>query len=127
MSCIDSESKEDYDDPLTHIPLPLRQSGLVVVESVMDAIHSIVTENIIPSFFPSDDNNTASINDMMMVQVHNDDVHTYEEVVSALITVCGLSHSMAETLTGEVDNNGSAIAFQGKYTFTIIYILTTYA
>ena len=41
--------------------------------------------------------------------IHNDDVHTYDEVAAALRTIFGLSPSVAAALTEEVDRNDQAV------------------
>ena len=50
--------------------------------------------------------------DMSLV-LHNDDVHTYHDVTSALQQVCGKSASDATTLTAAVDREGQALAMSG--------------
>jgi len=47
------------------------------------------------------------------VILFNDEVHTFDEVISQLIKATACDHSKAESLAWEVHNNGKAMVFQG--------------
>ena len=44
----------------------------------------------------------------------NDDVHTFDEVITQLIKATGCSESKAEALAWEVHTNGKAMVFTGE-------------
>jgi ATP-dependent Clp protease adapter protein ClpS len=50
------------------------------------------------------------------VILFNDEVHTFEEVISQIIKATGCSTSLAESLTWEVHSAGKATVFEGEMT-----------
>lgn len=48
------------------------------------------------------------------VILFNDEVHTFDEVISQLIKATRCSQSKAESLAFEVHNNGKAVVFSGE-------------
>ena len=48
------------------------------------------------------------------VILFNDEVHTFDEVITQLIKATGCSQSKAEALAFEVHNNGKAVVFSGE-------------
>lgn len=49
------------------------------------------------------------------VILYNDEIHTFEEVITQLIKATGCSQSEAEKLTLKVHNEGKARVFEGSF------------
>jgi ATP-dependent Clp protease adapter protein ClpS len=50
------------------------------------------------------------------VILFNDEVHTFEEVITQIIKATGCDTAKAEALTWEVHNTGKAMVFEGEIT-----------
>ncbi len=48
------------------------------------------------------------------VILFNDEIHTFDEVITQLIKAIKCSHAKAEALAWEVHNNGRAVVFSGE-------------
>lgn len=95
-------------DPTSAVPAELKRGFKAVVEAVVGVIASYST-SIVRGFQNKQDNCFLSlVNENLAVRLHNDDVHTYAEVIHAL-TSFGLNRQRANILTTEVDQNGYAL------------------
>jgi len=52
--------------------------------------------------------------DPARVILFNDDIHTFDEVITQLIKATGCTSTRAEELALEVHNNGKAVVFAGE-------------
>ncbi len=50
------------------------------------------------------------------VILFNDEIHTFEEVITQIIKATGCDQSRAEAITWEVHNAGKAVAYEGEIT-----------
>lgn len=108
-------------DPLTVIPADLLKGSRAVIAGVLGVITSYAAGTV-RGFETYDDN--CYVNEAktaieqgrepskLKVRLHNDDMHTYEEVTDALIAY-HISSSVAQAMTATVDIDGEASVFVG--------------
>lgn len=57
----------------------------------------------------------TEINAPWRVILYDDDIHTFDEVISQIIKATGCGHGKAEELTWKVHNEGKATVFEGEF------------
>lgn len=109
-------------DPLTVIPPNLLKGSRAVIAGVLGVITSYAVGTV-RGFEKYEDN--CYVNDAkvaseqgrepskLKVRLHNDDMHTYDEVTDALIAF-NISSSVAQAMTATVDIDGEASVFVGE-------------
>lgn len=109
-------------DPLSVIPADLLKGSRAVIAGVLGVITSYAVGTV-RGFESYKDN--CYVNDAkaaseqgrepskLKVRLHNDDMHTYEEVTDALIAF-SISSSVAQAMTTTVDIDGEASVFVGE-------------
>jgi ATP-dependent Clp protease adapter protein ClpS len=109
-------------DPLTVIPANLMKGSRAVIAGVLGVITSYAVGTV-RGFEKYEDN--CYVNDAkvaseqgrepskLKVRLHNDDMHTYDEVTDALIAF-NISSSVAQAMTATVDIDGEASVFVGE-------------
>lgn len=66
--------------------------------------------------------NSSSADHVNLIgKLHNDDIHSFEDVIQALRNVVGLSHDASVALTTKVDRDGEAIILQGRESIKPIF------
>lgn len=109
-------------DPLTALPAELLKGFRAVVAAVVGVIVSYSTgtvrgyESFADNIFVNEAKKINKLNGTafkLKVRLHNDDVHTYDEVINAL-TAFDVSNKVAQALTSAVDQEGEAIVFVGE-------------
>jgi ATP-dependent Clp protease adaptor protein ClpS len=67
----------------------------------------------------------TSIKEPAKVVLFNDEVHTFDEVISQIIKATRCDTAKAEALTWEVHNTGKAVVFEGEMTrcIEVSYVL----
>lgn len=109
-------------DPLTALPADLLKGFQAVVMGVVGVIVSYSTatvrgyESYADNIYVKEAKKINMLNGTALklkVRLHNDDVHTYDEVTRAL-TALEFSSKVAHTLTVAVDQEGEAIVFVGE-------------
>ena len=102
----------DESDPLTGVPPHIINATTSVVQAVLEDLasylHAIHASFLDPQrgtmpFQPSDD---------IVVTIHNDDVHTYQQVERVVISICKVDKVKARQLTTEVDKLGGLAVFR---------------
>jgi len=61
-----------------------------------------------------DEDQDVSLEKPAKVILFNDEIHTFEEVISQIIKATGCERQHAESLTWEVHNSGKANVFEGE-------------
>lgn len=61
------------------------------------------------------DSHGTGLSEICQVVIHNDNVNTFDHVITSLIVVFGHSQSIAEKITWEAHNKGKAIAEVEEY------------
>ena len=111
-------------DPLTVLPADLLKGFRAVVAGVVGVIVSYSTGTVRGLESYADNSfvfEAERINELkgkpvkLKVRLHNDDVHTYEEVILAL-TSFDISNSLAQAMTVAVDQEGEASIITGEVT-----------
>jgi ATP-dependent Clp protease adapter protein ClpS len=109
-------------DPLAVIPADLLKGSRAVIAGVLGVITTYAVGTV-RGFESYEDN--CYVNDAKLateqgrepsklkVRLHNDDMHTYEEVTDALIAF-NISSSVAQVMTTTVDIDGEASVFVGE-------------
>jgi hypothetical protein len=114
-NCTEHQPKEEDENynPVDDLPQEVIQGFRAVLQGCLSWI-SIFVILLVRSFEPLDNNqlvelmrNTLSTYPAIL-RVHNDDVHSYDEVIRAFKNL-GFSHAQAENLTRQVDTEGSAM------------------
>jgi hypothetical protein len=111
-NCTDHQPKSDDHDPSESFPEGLKQAFRAVVQGIL----TVATEYAVIStrgMEPLDKNILVKMmkeyqpTDNMIVRVHNDDIHTYDQVTQAFLR-CGVDSMQARSLTEKVDKEGAA-------------------
>lgn len=120
-------------DPIMSLPPPLLDG----ISAVLDGIFLVASKLLCQStnaFLSLQHNqyilnnkieNSSQLKEHFQVRLHNDDIHSYDDVTSALLACgIGISNQNAATLTTAVDKDGYAIAWTGNdlNTLTRVYI-----
>jgi hypothetical protein len=111
-------------DPLTAVPSELSRGFRAVLQGVVGVIVSYVTTTVrgYESYSSNEfvhaslkrGNAGGSLQDRieLVARLHNDDVHTFDEVIQAL-TNCGLDYSSSTRITTAVDREGEGLIYRG--------------
>lgn len=108
-------SGEDTKDLTSLLPLPLRENLSAVLKSLM----RLLTNHCIQTLLGHNPRCEIGLQGeeeegVFVLRLHNDDVHDFEEVTTALMT-CGMTRIQATGLTNKVDREGSAAVRQGAW------------
>ena len=110
--------KESNINPLTVVPMELYRGLRAVFRGIMGFIISYVTsctrgfDNWTNNIYVQDLNAASSACAKLVLRLHNDDVHTYDDVTGALTSI-SIPTSRARELTLNVDKNGHAVVKSG--------------
>jgi len=77
----------------------------------MDILHEIIDRHQ-TELDPSTSDET-SVEQPLKVILFNDEIHTFDEVISQLIKATGCTSTRAEALAWEVHTTGKAVCFEG--------------
>ncbi len=102
-------------DPSDSLPSLLRKGVRAVMRGVVGVLSSFACAYS-RGFHPWNENDFAhssADSEKLLVYLHNDDKHSYQEVTEALMG-CGVSSVEAAELTEKVDKDGRACAAQGS-------------
>jgi ATP-dependent Clp protease adapter protein ClpS len=107
-------SSQDEIDPLTAVPEGLLKGFKAVVCAAIGIIVSYARNSVygFESLPEPLKNHFRQKDTQIAIRLHNDDVHTYEEVTSALVSF-GIPLANAGIMTAAVDNEGEALVFVG--------------
>ena len=93
-------------DPVSVIPAELLTTLDPVITGVLLIILNVITTEV-NGFLPPSLSGSTFFSENMAIRLHNDDLHSFDDVTTALIST-GLTQAEAAPLTMAVDQDGSA-------------------
>ena len=113
--CDKHRAKKGESNPLADVPEHIIEAVTEMVHAVSGALATYV-QRVHSSFVdPLNAKMEFSPSDIIVVRIHNDDIHTYSQVQNVVVSIKDCNSTKARELTTEVDKLGSLVVFKGSY------------